>query len=77
MEDNINKIVDILDANLKVGEYFVFTKLKDGGYGITISEEREKQFKGASPKIRKLLDVLKEDWVEGSFFVGKADKYGK
>lgn len=77
MEDSIKKLVDILDASLKAGEYFVFTKLKEGGYGITISEEREKQFKGASPKIRKLLDVLKEDWVEEGFFVGKADRYGE
>lgn len=71
----MEKVVDILNENLKPGEYFIFTKLEEGGYGITISEEREEQLKGFSPKIRKLLNVLKEEEVTEGFFTGKATNF--
>lgn len=65
-----NTVVKLLDDSLVEGEYFLFTKTKEGGFGIILSEERWRDVD--SPKFKKLLKILKsEDEELNTFYTGK------
>lgn len=54
-------IVKLLSDSLNQGEFFLFRKLEEGGYGIVISRERlEDLHISSSPKMSDLLDMLEK-----------------
>ncbi len=71
-------IVKLLNDSLKDGEVFVFRKLKDGGYGVVLSEERNKLINTSEPtKNELLLNAINKalETKDDSWFIGKIEKY--
>ncbi len=49
-------IVKLLSDSLVEGEHFLFTKIKDGGYGIILSEERLEDI--SAPRLKEFVRSL-------------------